>query len=215
MQAWDHATRAHKRFTDLHVFSNDAARRLFMPLHLGWVGLLPWISPSNDPTHWDDVEYMWSKALATDANYTLQRITPDSLLDGAWLKDLAPTIKTYERLRQTHYFPAAVKQKLAVAGDEFRLQQAADGEWEFLPIQAVRHQVDDLEGLTDAWDFQNKFHAQPMGVRIQALPAIDRYESEQAIVLADFAASNDSLTLGRRLPSSTAGSSTPTRAARA
>ncbi len=191
MQAWDHATRAHKRFTDLHVFSNDAARRLFMPLHLGWVGLLPWINPSNDPTHWDDVEYMWSKALATDANYTLQRITPDSLLDGAWLKDLAPTVKTYERLRQSHYFPAAVKQKLAVAGDEFRLQQAADGEWEFLPIQAVRHQVDDLEGLTDAWEFQNKFHAQPMGVRIQALPAVDRYESEQAIVLADFAAANE------------------------
>ncbi|MDD4098262.1 MAG: hypothetical protein PHC30_05795, partial [Lentisphaeria bacterium] len=186
MQAWDHATRAHKRFTDLHVFSNDAARRLFMPLHLGWVGLLPWIDSSNDPTHWDDVEYMWSKALATDANYTLQRINPDTLLDGDWLKNLAPVVKKYEELRQSQYFPPEVKKKLAVAGDEYRLRQARDGAWEFQPIQAVRHQVDDLDGLTDTWEFQNKFHAQPLGVRIQALPAIDAYDSANAVTLADF-----------------------------
>ena len=108
---------------------------MFLPLHLGWVGLFPWCGQQTDPTFWDDVEYLWSKALATDAHLTLHMVTPHSLSNGAWLNNLAPRIWTYEELRRVKYFDDTVKARLAKAGDEFRLCQNGEA-WGFEPIQA-------------------------------------------------------------------------------
>ena len=190
MQAWDHAVRDHKTFTDLHAYSNGFARKMFLPLHLGWVGLFPWCGQQNDPTFWDGVEYLWSKALATDAHLTLQMVTPHSLSNGAWLRELAPRIWTYEELRRVKYFDETIKARLAKAGDEFRLCQNGDG-WGFEPIQAERHQIDDLESRSNIWNFTNKFATQPLALRIQSLPTLAEYDAEDAIELIDFKAVDD------------------------
>lgn len=186
MQAWDHGKRGHKRFLGLHVRSNEQARRLLLPMHLGWSGLFPWCNSEQDPTYWDDIEYMWSKALATDANFTLQCVSPASLQQGAWLKTLAPTIRTYEELRQQRYFPEAVLSRLRVLEDEFQLQRQANGEWAFRPLQSARHKIEDCDGRSNRWCYRNRFGAQPVALRITALPAVAPYDSEDGVTLVDF-----------------------------
>lgn len=186
MQAWDHNKRDHKVVTDLHVFSNSFARRMFMPMNLGWLGLFPWCDHQTDPTYWDDIEYIWSKALATDADLILQCVTPQSLQAGAWLSDLAPIIRTYERLRLERHFPEAIRNRLAKPGQEFRLCPLGDDKWAFQPIQSERHQVDDVEGLSNVWSFKNKYAANPVALRIQAFPSIAPYDSPDAIALNGF-----------------------------
>ncbi|MBO4345118.1 MAG: hypothetical protein J5833_05155 [Victivallales bacterium] len=185
MQAWDHGRRNHKMFNYLHTYSNNYARRMFMPLHMGWIGVFPWVSQQTDQTFWDDIEYIWGKSLATDANFTLQCVTPSSLKEGAWLSDLAPAIRSYESLRQSHHFGADVKKRLLGRDDEARLVPMGDGKWNFQPIQAVCHQVDDLDGLSDGWSFQSKFRSQRLAVRIQALYSVAAYDSDDAVTLID------------------------------
>ena len=186
MQAWDHCVRGHKKFTDLHVYSNAQARRMFLPLHLGWVGLFPWVDSECEPTYRDDVEYMWSKALATDANFTLQCINPESMRQGAWLKDFADTIRTYEKLRQENVFPKAVKAELSKPGNEFQLLKDHCGCWNFRPMQSSRHKVEALDGRSNRWTFQNRFASQALSFRITALPSVAAYDSPEAITLVDF-----------------------------
>jgi hypothetical protein len=77
LQAWDHAVCGHKKFIDLHCFSNEGCRRIFMPRHLGWSRVLAWIDSTHDVTFDDEVEYMWGKGLGTDSGYSLQEVTPD------------------------------------------------------------------------------------------------------------------------------------------
>ena len=38
MGAWDHPSRGHKKYIDIHCQANDALRRMFLPGHLGWWG---------------------------------------------------------------------------------------------------------------------------------------------------------------------------------
>ncbi len=186
MQAWDHCVRGHKKFTDLHVYSNAQARRMFLPLHLGWVGLFPWVDSEYEPTYGDDIEYMWSKALATDANFTLQCITPESMRQGSWLKDFATNIRTYEQLRQKNVFSNEIKAELGKPGKEFQLTTDSAGKWNFRPVQTSRHKVEALDGQSNRWNFRNQFACQPLSFRITALNSVAPYESMDAITLVDF-----------------------------
>ena len=186
MQAWDHGRRDHKMFNYLHTYSNNFARRMFMPLHMGWIGVFPWLNQQTDQTFWDDIEYIWGKSLATDANFTLQCVRPSSLKEGAWLSDLAPAIKTYEELRQSHHFGADVKKRLLGREDEARLVPLGGDKWDFQPYQADCHQVNDMDGLSDGWSFKNKYKPQRLAVRIQALYSVAPYDSEGAVTLGNF-----------------------------
>lgn len=186
LQAWDHAIRGHKTFIDLHCYSNEGCRRIFMPRHLGWSRVLGWIDSAHDVTFSDDTEYMWCKGLGTDSGYSLQGVNPEMYAKEPWLQQLAPVIKTYESLRYQKYFPEPVKKKLREPGSEFTLRRAADGEWEFLPRQCARHKVEAVDGVTNVWRSKNKFGSQPVKLRIQALMSAGPYDSPDNVVLADF-----------------------------
>lgn len=186
MQAWDHTIRGHKRFIDLHCQSNDGARRMFMPLHLGWSRVLAWLGPEHDATYRDDVEYMWCKGIGTDASYSLQSVDPAMYAAQPWLQQGASVIKTYETLRMQKYFPEVIKAKLREPGAEYSLRKADDGEWEFLPVQHARHKVEAIDGVTNIWSAHNRFHRQPFKLRIEALSGCAPYDSSDSIVLADF-----------------------------
>lgn len=191
MQAWDHAVCGHKTFIDLHCASNEGCRRIFMPRHLGWSRVLAWVDHAHDVTFDDDVEYLWSKGLGTDAGYSLQSIRPETYTNEPWLRQVTPIIKTYETLRQQKYFPESVKEKLRVPGDEFALTRAKDGEWQFTPTRNARHKVENIDGVTNVWRSNNKFHRQPVNLRIQALPAAGPYGAAANLVLADFQKSGE------------------------
>ncbi len=186
LQAWDHAIRGHKKFIDIHAYSNEGCRRIFMPRHLGWSRVLAWIDPAHDVTFNDDVEYMWSKGIGTDSGYSLQQVNPEMYAREPWLREVAPLIKTYESLRHQKYFPEPVKKKLREPGSEFTLRRASDGDWEFLPRQYARHKVEETDGGTNVWRSKNKFRSQPLKLRIQALMSVEPYDTADHVVLADF-----------------------------
>ena len=186
MQAWDHAVRGHRKFIDLHCQSNEGCRRIFMPRHLGWSRVLAWVDHAHEVTFPDDVEYMWCKGLGADSGYSLQSIVPGTYASEPWLRQLAPLIKTYETLRQQKYFPESVKRRLRVPGDEFALNQAPDGEWQFTPQRHERHKVEDTDALTNVWRSNNTFHRQPLRLRLQALFSAGPYDAPDNIALADF-----------------------------
>jgi len=199
MQAWDHTIRGHKRFIDIHVASNDGARRLFMPLHLGWSRVLAWLGPEHDVTYQDDAEYLWCRGIGTDASYSLQAITPDTFAKEPWLRQLAPLIKTYEGLRREYYFPESVKAKLREPGAEYTLTRAADGEWQFMPVQYVRHKVEDRDGITNVWRTINRHGPQPLQLRLEPLMACGAYDAPGNITLADFSRPGEFGPLGETL----------------
>ena len=186
MQAWDCSNRGHKKFIDLHCLSNEGCRRIFMPLHLGWTGLLPWVGQQREATFEDDVEYLWCKGMATDAGFSLPDVTPEMYASEPWLRHLAARVRDYETLRLEGYFPESIRQKLRKPGDEYSLRHAADGEWEFFPTQHASHKVEVVDAKPDVWLAHNKFGRQGLRLRIQALMSVGPYDAAGNITLADF-----------------------------
>ena len=191
MQAWDHAFRGHKAFIDLHVRSNEAYRRIFMPLHLGWSYLLVSGDPEWETTFNDDVEYMWCRGLGTGAGFSLQGITPHTFATEPWVRRVVPIIRTYESLRQQNYFSEPVKKQLCEPGAEYTLMEAPGGAWQFQPMRHIGHKVEGANAATAAWQVINPFGRQPLRVRIQALCSAGSYEAPGNIMLADFTKSGE------------------------
>ncbi|MCB1471042.1 MAG: hypothetical protein KDK08_28645, partial [Rhizobiaceae bacterium] len=75
--AWDHPTRSHKKFIDIHSQANEQIRRNFLPGQLGWWAFKTWTGPQGEPTFPDDIEYLMGKCLGTDTGFSLMGIDPD------------------------------------------------------------------------------------------------------------------------------------------
>ena len=76
--AWDHPTRGHKKFIDVHCAANEANRRMFMPKELGWWALMGWRGAQCEPTFADDIEYLMGRCLGTDTGFALMGISPET-----------------------------------------------------------------------------------------------------------------------------------------
>ncbi len=186
MGAWDHPTRSHKRFIDIHCRANQRLRRQFLPGHLGWWAFKTWRGLDSEPTYEDDIEYLCTKALANDTGLSIMGITPSNVGKIPALPRLAGIVRRHEALRNAGYFSEATKEKLRMPGKEFSLFQGADGEWRFRPAQRVRHKVESRETWSSNWSVTNRFEAQVPAIRIEALTAVRPYGDENGIVLADF-----------------------------
>ena len=75
MGAWDHPSRSHKRFIDIHCQANAALRRQFLPGHLGWWAVKTWTGPQGEPTFADDIEYLCGKCASQLSMVETQRDT--------------------------------------------------------------------------------------------------------------------------------------------
>ena len=186
MGAWDHPTRSHKRFIDIHCAANEDNRRMFLPGQLGWWAVKTWSGAQGESTFADDIEYLCCKALATDTGLSLMGIDPDSIKTVGALPRLAEIFRRYETLRQGGYFPEAVKAKLRVPGDEFTLAQSSDGKWRFRPVEYVRHKVEGVDGWSNVWQVRNKYGRQPVQLRIEALVSAGPYDAPDNVTVADF-----------------------------
>ncbi len=181
--AWDHPTRCHKRFVDLHVAANRNNDRMFLPSNLGWWAFKSWSPPQVEPTFPDDIEYWCAKALGTDSGLSLQGYTPGLPVH----RRLAAIVKQYEELRHANYFPQSVKEELRKPGQEFTLEKTAGGEWQFRRVQYAKHKVRGMDGWSNVWTARNEFGQQQPGLRIEALMAAGPYDAKENIAVAEFA----------------------------
>jgi len=210
MGAWDHPTRSHKKFIDIHCAGNESCRRMFLPAHLGWWAFKTWTGPQGEPTFADDIEYLCGKALANDSGLSVMGITPENAPKTPALPRLAAIVKRYEELRRANRVSEAVKEKLRVPGDEFTLvdrnadtpvraassrpnnadrsvRVTEEGKPQFRRVQYDKHKVLGLDGWSNEWKMTNRFDRQPLQLRIEALMSAGSYDAPGNITLADFA----------------------------
>ncbi len=185
MGAWDHPSRSHKKFIDVHCAANESCRRMFLPANLGWWSFKTWTGAMAEPTFADDIEYWCVKALANDSSIEIG-VTPDSFNKTPAIPRLAGIVKQYEDLRLSKYFDEDVKQQLRVPGDEFTLVRDEKGKWRFRRVEYIKHKVEGLDGWSDAWSVTNRFAGQPLKLRIESLLSAGSYDAPGNITLADF-----------------------------
>jgi len=179
----DPSARASKRYLDFHklpritYYGNSE-----LETELGWYALRAH-DPVNFATTPDEVEYVCAKTIGYDVplswNTNLRNLERNRRS-----MEMLTLCGRYEKLRAEHYFRPKVCERLRVKGDEFRLIQRG-GEWEFLPVDygpAVTASVG--ASGTNQWTISNRFAAQPLQVRLRALPALAPYEAPEAAVLA-------------------------------
>ena len=186
MGAWDHPTRSHKRFIDLHNAANAADGRMYLPMHLGWWAIKTWSGPQGEPTFADDIEYLCCKAIGNDVGFSLMGVNAEMVAKNATLQRLSGITRNYEALRYAKAFPEAVKAKLKVPGDEFTLEQDPAGAWQLRPARYEKHKVEGLAGESATWVVTNTFERQPLRLRLEVLMSAEAYEATNAIAMAAF-----------------------------
>jgi len=191
MGAWDHPNRSHKAFIDLHVASNRTYERSFLPTNLGWWAFKTWTGAQTEPTYADDIEYLCGKAMAIGAGLSIMGVDPVTITKAPALPRLAAVMRRYETLRRANYFSAAVKGRLAAPRGEFTLEQGPLGEWQFRAVHTDRHRVAGGDAGSHAWTVGNPADAQPAGIRIEALLAVEPYDSPNGMTLADFSSATE------------------------
>jgi len=182
MGAWDHPTRGHKRFIDLHCKANMELERMFLPAQLGWWAIKTWLGTQGEPTFSDDIEYLCGKSIGYDSGLSIMGINPGNQ-DKPIYKRLAGIIKNYETLRRANYFKENVKKKLRVLGDEYTLFKDKKDQWSLRPAVYLKHKA---ESNGESWNVDNPFESQPLKLRIEALTSAFPYEATNSLTLADF-----------------------------
>jgi len=184
MGAWDHPTRSHKRFIDLHCAANASDGRTFLPMHLGWWAIKTWTGPQGEPTFADDIEYLCCKAIGNDVGFSLMGVTPEMAEKNATVRRLGAITRSYEALRYAKRVPESVKARLRVPGDEFTLERDAAGAPLFRPVRYQRQTVGRLNDASATWTVTNDFASQPVRLRLEVLMSA---EATGGVAVASFA----------------------------
>ncbi len=121
MGAWDHPSRGHRHFIDLHCRSNGNFRKIFLPAHLGWWAPRVSGGPKDETTFSDDAAYLCTKALADDIGFSLQGMSPEVLRTVPHYRSLAGIFRRFETARRSGLVSEGVRRELARAGAEFEL----------------------------------------------------------------------------------------------
>ena len=186
MGAWDHPTRSHKRFIDIHCAANAHEGRSFLPMHLGWWAIKTWTGPQGEPTFADDIEYLCCKAIGNDVGLSLMGVTPGLFANNATLQRLGGITRNYEALRHAQAIPESVKARLKVPGDEFTLDQDSAGKPQLRPVRYEKHKVESITGESATWAVTNTFERQPLRLRLEVLMSAEPYGTTNAVTLAGF-----------------------------
>lgn len=184
--AWDHAVWAAKRFHDKHISTAEKYRKTdLLEPQLGW-----WAPRKPSPLargHFlDEMEYFAGKNLGLDGAMSVQGVHVSTKPESYHIERQFTALGWYEHLRLARYFDEATAARVAVPGDEFRLRQEKDGTWRFTPVTMDAHRVSAVGNGSEKWTSKNSFAEQSLTARIEALYAVDPYESEQRKVLTDY-----------------------------
>lgn len=187
MGAWDHPTRSHKRFIDLHCAANASSSRMFLPMHLGWWAMKMGSGPQGEPTYSDDIEYLCCKAIGNNVGFSIMGVTPETYAKNPALQRLGGITRSYEALRHANVVPESVKARLRVPGDEFTLEYEAPDAWRFRPARVETYKIERLDETSASWSVTNTFARQPLRLRLELLISAEPYEATNAVTLASFA----------------------------
>ncbi len=187
MGAWDHPTRSHKEFIDIHCEANLENERMYLPGELGWWSVRAFTGAQGEPTYIDDMEYLMCKCIGTGNGMALMGIDPDTIEKPSALPRVADLVRRYEEIRLSGKVPEATRKQLAQPGAEFTLTGDLKSGWKFVPVTFNRHKVEDAAGDAKPWSATNLYAAQSPSVRIEALLSADS-KPETRQTLADPAA---------------------------
>lgn len=213
--AYDYPHWGLKRFVDLHCDHNDSNRASsLLPTQLGWWAIFGPTADHHAESR-DEIEYLCVKALATDSPLSFQGVglgKPANARQDEYL-DL---IGRYERLRLARAVPEAIRKQLRTPKADFRLAETPEGKPQFIPTDYLTHTVTGLADGSAAWTASNRFAAQPLRIRIQALHSAAPAESPDAVPLAGpqelaISAAAKGVTLHSLAPEFHASSTLPTR----
>jgi len=182
--AYDHPNWGLNRFTDVHCADAEGYRAgSLLTAQLGWWAIL---GPAEDHRAElpDEIEYLCCKSLATDAPMSFQGIDVGGHPPNARQDEYLELIGRYERLRLGRQVPETIRARLRAPRAEFHLLETPGGAAQFVPTDYLSHKVTGLGDGSSAWTVRNRFGAQPLRLRIEALYAAAPYNSPDAIVLA-------------------------------
>jgi hypothetical protein len=185
--AWDHPTRSHKVFIDIHAESNRALERIFLPSHLGWWRYKTFHTFAEEPTYSDDIAHLGVRCLGYNSGVSIQGVNSTTLRTVPALTRLAAITRRHEVLRRAGYFDDDILAQLRVTGHEFDLQQLPTGRWVLRPSTYTRHKVTATDNGSQRWTVANDYVAQAPFIRIQALHTAGPYEQTADRVLDEFA----------------------------
>ena len=181
MGAWDHPTRSHKRFIDLHVDSNAVYQSRFLPTNLGWWAVKTWVGQHGEPTFTDDIEYLCAKAAGWNSGLSLMGINPDSFRERPVLRRLAETFRKWETLRRANSLDESVLERLRTPDAEHTMDESNR-------IRPAHYDkaVLAINGTPATFGVTNPYGSQRARLRIEALPVPARYDDPNGITLAGF-----------------------------
>jgi hypothetical protein len=185
MEEWDCPARGAKFFVDCHVAHDKRWKNAFLPTQLGWWGRFDWSGLQPEQTFPEDMEYICSKALATDSGLSyIVGFSPTQIKLGSGQR-LAEIARRYEDLRDKGAVSDAIKKQLAEPGRDFSLAQSQGGATTFQPV-AYSKQIMTTENDVANFTFTNTYETQPLRFRLEAPLAPIPDDSTGAKVLLDF-----------------------------
>ncbi|MBT7060667.1 MAG: hypothetical protein HN976_36580 [Lentisphaerae bacterium] len=187
MGAWDHASRGHKHFIDLHCRSNQNFKRIFLPGHLGWWAPRTTSGTKDDSTFPDDVAYLCTKALGDNIGFSLQGVGLESCERVPNLQQVAPIFRRYETVRKSGIVPESVREQLAIPGAEFELDDSDPGAPLFFPLKRHVHHTDLPGEGGPRWEVVSEDEEQSPWLRLEAVWSAADYDSPEGVTLAEFA----------------------------
>lgn len=184
--AWDHPNWGLKPFVDWHCRSNEEHRRSsLLPVQRGWWAILG-PSADHDAEFPDEFEYLCVKSLAYGMPMSFQGVAPGDNPPCARQPEYLEMLGRYERLRLSNQVPPELREQLKQEGQDFHLEFGEDGSWRFRPVDYLAHKVTGAVPESSTWTVVNRYSAQPLRVRIQALYGVAPYDSEKALEIVSF-----------------------------
>lgn len=166
----------------------------FMPPDLAWVGIFG-TTPTMTACRPDDIEMVCARSLGLDASIGWGLAAcyggPSSVVE--WERngrrdEIGQVARAYERVRAERLLGPAQRQPMAELGTHWRLlaPDATHPGWRRVPVDYRKGPV--FSGPPqEAWRVVNRFAAQPLRVRIEALPAVAAFGAPENKVLVDVA----------------------------
>jgi hypothetical protein len=189
MGAFDSASRGYRDFTDAHsAFNEKFAERMYLIGEHGWWALYPPVNErlgwQNKIMHDEDIDYICSKVLATDACHCWHGgfINYKKIPKLASYRD---KIMLYTKLKESNYFSKDVKAQVRKPSSEFDIVETDKGTYRFRHTNTDRHRIESFEERRNIFTVFNRFYAQQPKIRIEALYTAENYDSENSLKILD------------------------------
>jgi len=168
--AWDHPTRAFRKFNFAHHKNHSAFARRHYTATLGWYNHYPVNEsyPGNFHTkyqHWDNMDYLGN--LAVMYNYSMVYQNTNTQRYAALKRNLE-LFKKYNTLRKSGYFKESYLEKLRRSKHEFKLIEKEGGKWSFVEKNYETKRLYDIaDSERGVAKLENPFKEQTPFIRLE------------------------------------------------